>query len=99
PVVVDARPNEAITLATDRQVRAAREYRVEMRADDHRWEIVRPTPTSHDVSDVVGFNLRQAAVGEATSDPTSALVFLTSRGGDLCDRDLGAENRVIAGGQ
>ena len=93
-------PIEPIAVATNREVGPAREHGVEMRADDDGAAGPRRParrPMTLPASSV--WTSRQAAVAEAASDPTAALVLFARRRRDLRDGDLRAHDRVVARGQ
>jgi MFS family permease len=98
-VVVDARTNEPFAIAANRQVGFPRKDGVEVRTNDDRRQLRAAISPSDDVARVIGVNLRQTAVAQATRDPSAALLLLASRRGDLRHCDLRPNDRFIARGE
>lgn len=99
PIVVDARSHEALRISTHREIGVTREDGVEMRADHYRRTIQRSFATSDDVADDVGLDARQSGVMKAARDPFATLALFAGRSGDLGDRDLCSQDRIIARGK
>ncbi len=95
-VVVDAGADESLAVAANREIGRARKNGVEMRADDDGRQTSRSRAPADDVAGCVRVDVRQAAVVEPPRDPAAALVLLPGRRGDLRDRDLRANDRVVA---
>ena len=98
-IVVDAWPDQPIRIATNREIGLSREDRIEVGTDDDRRQIAGAFTTADDISNRVGFDLRQAAVAESSRHPFAALLFFARRRRDLRDRNLGAQDRVVVRGK
>jgi len=96
PIVVDAWTDKPLPVATNREIGVARKYRVEMSADHHGRKVPGSAATSDDIPNLIGRDVRQAAIDEASGDPVRPFLLFAGWSRDLGDRDLRAQNRVVA---
>jgi hypothetical protein len=99
PVVVDAGAHEALAVASNREIGAARKHGIEMRAQHDGGHILDAIATADDVARLVRVDVRQPAISKATLHPAAAFMFLTRGRRDLRDGDLRPDDGVVTRGQ